>query len=175
MCGDLYVVTFGCLDYAGISLLICGSFAIVTYYSFYCDAFWRQVYLTQIVLFGSVGIVGPWLSFWRSSDFRWGRVLVYTSSAVASAIPIFHYLLVYGLPHHIEPLGWINIAFCYLFGSFIYGSRMPERFFPGKFDILFHSHQFWHVFVVIACMLQYFNSLELLKWRLDHGCLIINK
>ena len=29
----------------------------------------------------------------------------------------------------------------YLTGALIYTTRMPERFFPGKFDIWFQSHQ----------------------------------
>ncbi|XP_041379377.1 progestin and adipoQ receptor family member 3-like, partial [Gigantopelta aegis] len=28
---------------------------------------------------------------------------------------------------------------------FFYSSKIPERFSPGKFDYLFHSHQLFHV------------------------------
>jgi adiponectin receptor len=168
-------VRFVCLDYAGISLLICGSFAILTYYAFYCDVFWRRFYLTQTISVSMVGIIGPFLPYWTAPAFRWGRVSVYTTSAIASAVPSLHYLFVYGIPQRIDVLGWLNVAFCYLLGSFIYGSRMPERFFPGKLDYLFHSHQIWHVFVVLGAVLMYVNGLELLHWRLDHGCSLENQ
>ncbi|GFH23238.1 uncharacterized protein HaLaN_20824 [Haematococcus lacustris] len=29
-------------------------------------------------------------------------------------------------------------------GAGIYAARIPERWFPGKFDILLHSHQIFH-------------------------------
>ena len=37
-----------------------------------------------------------------------------------------------------------------LFTIVFYGGHVPEIFFPGVFDIFFHSHQIFHVVVVIA-------------------------
>lgn len=36
----------------------------------------------------------------------------------------------------------------YGIGFAFYLSKFPESRWPGKFDIWFHSHQWWHVFVV---------------------------
>ena len=41
------------LDYAGISILIAGSCYPPYYYFFYCEPFWRTVYLTFITIFAS--------------------------------------------------------------------------------------------------------------------------
>ena len=30
-------------------------------------------------------------------------------------------------------------------GAIIYANRVPERWFPGKFDLWLHSHQLFHV------------------------------
>ena len=30
-------------------------------------------------------------------------------------------------------------------GALVYAQRVPERWFPGKFDLFFHSHQIFHV------------------------------
>ena len=38
--------------------------------------------------------------------------------------------------------------------SILYGFRFPEAFFPGKFDVFFHSHQIFHVFCTISTLLQ---------------------
>ena len=43
------------LDYAGISILIFGSSVPILYYSFYCQPFWYQLYLT--VLFFECAVV----------------------------------------------------------------------------------------------------------------------
>jgi adiponectin receptor len=38
----------------------------------------------------------------------------------------------------------------YAIGFFFFLTRIPERWFPGAFDVLLHSHQLWHVFVFLA-------------------------
>ena len=53
-------------------------------------------------------------------------------------VPAFHFLITDGF-HKIVVEGsfyWlISMAFLYIFGAFIYAMRIPERFYPGKFDI----------------------------------------
>ena len=34
---------------------------------------------------------------------------------------------------------------CMQSGALVYAQRVPERWFPGKFDLFFHSHQIFHV------------------------------
>jgi hypothetical protein len=36
----------------------------------------------------------------------------------------------------------------------LYGTHFPERLFPGSFDIVGHSHQLFHVFVILGTMTQ---------------------
>lgn len=43
--------------------------------------------------------------------------------------------------------------------------RVPERFKPGAFDIFFHSHQFFHVLVVLAAYVHFQAVFQLLEWR----------
>lgn len=43
----------------------------------------------------------------------------------------------------------------------IYAARVPERFFPGRFDIMFHSHQIFHIFVVVAALIHLSNIQEI--------------
>lgn len=33
-----------------------------------------------------------------------------------------------------------------------YAMRLPERFFPGTFDIFGHSHQIWHILIFISVL-----------------------
>lgn len=37
-----------------------------------------------------------------------------------------------------------------LIGSIFSATRTPERFYPGKFDYLFNSHNIMHMFVVLG-------------------------
>jgi adiponectin receptor len=42
----------------------------------------------------------------------------------------------------------------YVGGAMIYKFKIPERFYPGKFDIWFSSHAIWHVFVLLGALAQ---------------------
>lgn len=56
-------------------------------------------------------------------------------------------------------------------GAFIYAARIPERWMPGKLDLLGHSHQIWHLTVVLAALVHYKAILVLLQWRdASGGC-----
>lgn len=50
-------------------------------------------------------------------------------------------------------------------GAVTYACRIPERWFPGKFDIMGHSHQLWHAAVVLAAWVHYCAMMILLQWR----------
>lgn len=50
-------------------------------------------------------------------------------------------------------------------GAVTYACRIPERWFPGKFDIAGHSHQLWHTAVVLGAWVHYLAMMILLQWR----------
>ena len=37
-------------------------------------------------------------------------------------------------------------------GALVYATRIPERWKPGAFDLMFHSHQLFHVAIIIAAL-----------------------
>ena len=50
--------------------------------------------------------------------------------------PGLHYFYVEGIEHVTNYGVWLlSMAVWYLMGGTIYALRVPERFFPGKFDI----------------------------------------
>jgi hypothetical protein len=50
-------------------------------------------------------------------------------------------------------------------GATTYACRIPERWYPGKFDIMGHSHQLWHAAVVLTAWVHYLAIMILLQWR----------
>ena len=58
------------------------------------------------------------------------------------------------------------MAFLYMAGAFLYAMRIPERFFPGKCDYWFHSHQLFHVLVLAAAFVHYRGITEMAMFRL---------
>lgn len=58
-------------------------------------------------------------------------------------------------------------------GAVIYACRVPERWYPGKFDLAGHSHQLWHAAVVLAAWIHYQAVIILLQWRdASGGCAV---
>lgn len=54
---------------------------------------------------------------------------------------------------------------CTQLGALIYAQRVPERWLPGRFDLLLHSHQIFHLLIVLAALVHYKAVSELLAWR----------
>ncbi|KAK6188260.1 hypothetical protein SNE40_004477 [Patella caerulea] len=49
-----------------------------------------------------------------------------------------------GLGHHIHQMFW------FFLGGFFFGSDIPQRFCPGKCDFLGHSHQLFHICILMT-------------------------
>lgn len=58
-------------------------------------------------------------------------------------------------------------------GALLYGCRIPERFFPGKFDVLFHSHQVFHFLVDVAAFTHFHALVEILIYRTRTGFCVV--
>ena len=57
---------------------------------------------------------------------------------LSGVIPAMHYVIEEGFYNAVNfaALGWLVLmAFLYISGAIIYAVRIPERLFPGKFDI----------------------------------------
>ena len=89
-----------------------------------------------------------------------------------SLAPATHYGIVNGWEKSIEEaaLGWlILMGILYITGALLYACRIPERFFPGKVDIWFHSHQIFHCFVIAGAFVHYHGISIMAMYRLRKG------
>ena len=57
--------------------------------------------------------------------------------------------------------------FWFLLSGFFFSTDIPQRFYPGKFDFLFHSHQIFHVCILIMNLKQIDGIYMDLKLRKD--------
>lgn len=161
------------LDYFGITCLVIGSFVPTCYLAFACQPHLKWAYLAMIFILGSVGLVGPFYSFWTTPEFHSYKMLVYTFMVGSGVFPIIHVNFIMP-PSSSAPfaVGLALEIFLYLVGMLIYIFKAPERFFPGRFDIWFHSHQIWHVFVLLAAMVHFFTVAGMyMHWEtMEHHC-----
>ena len=121
------------LDVFGICLLFAGTAVPVLYYGFYCSIAWRNTYL-------STGVGVPLLAFcmtmsksMMSNEMAHWRAIVFMMVGFVNVFPMIH--LFYILGYH-DFFHTLLIGGClYTLGAIIYALRVPERFFPGWFDL----------------------------------------
>ncbi|RIA89733.1 hemolysin-III related-domain-containing protein [Glomus cerebriforme] len=162
-------------DYVGIVALIFGSICPVIYYGFYCNNIWRIVYFSMIFTFGTATISVAVAHRFRKPEFRWFRTGLFVALGGSSIIPVIHAILLYGVHLSFDVIAlksMIITGALYVFGAFLYGSRIPERLSPGTFDIWGSSHQIFHVFVVLAALNHYYGVIHvMLYWHNEnHEC-----
>ncbi|KAH9504785.1 hypothetical protein Btru_061952 [Bulinus truncatus] len=163
---------FNKLDYCGIALLTIGSFVPWLYYSFYCRLEPKVTYLALIFFLGTICIVVSMWDKFAHPQYRPLRAGVFVALGLSGVIPAMHYVITDGFWHAINyaALGWLVLmALLYIVGAVIYAVRIPERIFPGKFDIWFQSHQIFHVFVLAAAFVHYHGISEIANYRLTLG------
>ncbi|WKY03312.1 hypothetical protein Q1695_004785 [Nippostrongylus brasiliensis] len=163
---------FSKLDYAGITLLIVGSFIPWLYYAFYCRPQPMIIYITMISVLGLLAmIVSLWDKF-AEPQFRPLRATVFVAMGLSALFPAAHLLFVDGLDfmYNKASLTWmLFMGSMYIGGAAIYATRIPERWFPGRCDLWFQSHQLFHTFVVVAAFIHFHAITEMAQKKLMEG------
>ncbi|XP_055678397.1 adiponectin receptor protein [Lutzomyia longipalpis] len=163
---------FSKLDYCGIALLIMGSFVPWLYYGFYCHYQHKLIYLSVVVVLGILSIVVSLWDKFSEPNLRPLRAGVFMSFGLSGIIPAIHYGLMEGWFTQISraSLGWLVLmGLLYILGATFYAARVPERWFPGKCDIWFQSHQIFHVLVIAAAFVHYHGISEMAMYRVTVG------
>ncbi|XP_039366459.1 adiponectin receptor protein 2-like isoform X3 [Mauremys reevesii] len=164
--------TFSKLDYSGITLLIVGSFVPWLYYSFYCSPQPQLIYLIIVCALGITAITVSQSDHFSTPQYRAVRAGVFLGLGLSGLVPTLHFLLAEGPVRAARAgqVGWLLLmALLYILGAVLYAARVPERFFPGKCDIWFNSHQIFHVLVVAGAGVHLHGVSQLQAFRFSLG------
>lgn len=155
------------LDYAGISLMIVSSFFAPIYYAFSCHTSFRFLYLSSISILGLLAIITLLSPALSTPRFRPFRASLFLAMGFSSVVPASHVLFLYwGHPNVLFALACeLATGISYAAGAVFYVSRVPERLKPGAFDIAGHSHQIFHVFVVLGSLVHCVATLLIVDFR----------
>ncbi|KJZ77864.1 hypothetical protein HIM_02501 [Hirsutella minnesotensis 3608] len=165
---------FACVDYTGISLLIAASILTTEYTAFYCDPISRWTYMVLTALLGLGGVVLPWHPTFNGADMAWARVAFYIGLVLTGTMPVLQLLWTHGsdfVVNFYSPI--LESLFVYLSGAIVYGSKIPERWFPGVFDYIGGSHNLWHAAVLGGILFHYVAMQEFFAnafHRAEGGC-----
>lgn len=135
----------------------------------------RLIYLSIVCVLGiSAIIVAQWDRF-ATPKHRQTRAGVFLGLGLSGVVPTMHFTIAEGFVKAttVGQMGWFFLmAVMYITGAGLYAARIPERFFPGKFDIWFQSHQIFHVLVVAAAFVHFYgvSNLQEFRYGLEGGC-----
>ncbi|KAF8783975.1 hypothetical protein HU200_000067 [Digitaria exilis] len=156
------------LDYAGIASLIVTSFYPLAYYSFLCHPSLQRLYMGSITALGAAAATVSLVRAFQAPELRPLRAALFTCMGASGVVPIAHKLVIYGgtSPGAVAS-AWYEALMGALYGVgvVVYAARVPERWAPGRFDLVGHSHQLFHLFVVAGAYAHYLAGVEYLKWR----------
>lgn len=160
-------------DYVGIVSLIVGSFYPSIYYGFYCKPSLQIAYIAGITTLGALTTAVAVMRHFRTPEYRWIRTILFLSLGLSAIIPVAHGIIIYGLVTAFDSmsLGYmLTMGSMYVVGALIYGWRIPERWWPGKFDYFGGSHQIFHCFVVGAAIVHYIGVVRVVRfWHEGNG------
>lgn len=147
---------FACIDYTGISWLVAASLLTLVYNGFYCQPQLIALYSVGVFLLGLTMGVVPWASWFNDPKNRSLRISLFIFMALVGVVPFSHgaYLHGYGRMYTFFAPVFPSLA-SYVAGVVVYAMRFPEKYWPGRFDLVGHSHQTWHVAIVLAIALHY--------------------
>jgi len=160
------------LDYSGIAALITCSCIPCYYFSFYCATFSRYLHIIVLIVLCSLCMVFCLLKRFSTPEFRVVRTVMFVSFGFYSFIPGIQIVVQHGFSYADTAYalsGLLQMASVYVSGAGLYAARIPERFFPGKFDIWASSHQLFHICVLIAACIHYDVINDMVNHRLSIG------
>lgn len=162
------VAKFGnLLDYFGIIILITCSLISIILFAFHDDLLREGIYSVIFLSLGSLCTFFTLDPKFSSPVYRPMRSTIFVLFGLSGILPVIDSLYYLGVEttNKRAGLNWLILeGFFYISGAALYAARVPERFthieedevsllnnpISGMFDIWGHSHQIFHVFVVIA-------------------------
>ncbi|KAM0950435.1 hypothetical protein DsansV1_C04g0041381 [Dioscorea sansibarensis] len=160
------------LDYIGIASLIVTSFYTQVFYSFICFPFFFNLYMSFITVFGAATVIISFLPIFQTARFRNIRATLFFSMGVSGVVPIMHKVIFFSDRPEAMLSAWYELLMgvFYGLGVIIYAARVPERWIPGRFDLVGHSHQLFHLLVLGGAYTHYLAGLVYLSWRDAEVC-----
>ena len=166
-----FVVWWG-VDYVSICLcVLCISV---------CFGRWTFACLPQQQVFFAISECGLFAStiisvlFVASAAVRTGSFILFVAFAVGT--PFIYQLSTkwHGGASSDVPddyiMWWVLNSVFVALGLLVKAAMIPERFWPGKFDIIGSSHQWWHVCITAGNTFVYFAWRSYLRFRAETPC-----
>ncbi|KAJ1732028.1 hypothetical protein LPJ72_003637 [Coemansia sp. Benny D160-2] len=155
-------------DFVGILVLILGSWLPGLYYGYFESRLLMLFYMGMVSALFVAGVVVSISPHLQKPQLRWLRPIVFVSIAFSGIIPVSHHIVVHGIAASARSIGLyhlLGMGGFYVLGTLLYAFNIPERWYPGLFDIVGNSHQLFHCLVFIAALTHYYGIVQAFKWH----------
>ncbi|XP_014551251.1 hypothetical protein COCVIDRAFT_61772, partial [Bipolaris victoriae FI3] len=138
-------------DYLGIVVPLWGTTIASTHFGFRCEpdlCKTYSVFATGAGLACAVTTLHPSFTGTASKGFR---TVTYLLLGLSSFLPIIHGLHLFGWQQMEQRMSlsyYLALGLCHGTGAVTYASRVPEKWYPKRYDLVGSSHQIMHVLVV---------------------------
>lgn len=164
---------FACVDYTGIAWLVAASIWTTVYNCFYCQPNLALFYSFTTLVVGLAGAILPWAEWFNKRENKMLRIAVFLTMCATALAPFTHAAFEHGLAKTMAFFSPIfpSLAF-YIGGLVFYATQFPESWAPGRFDTWGHSHQLWHIGIVLAIVFHYRAALVFHANRFEFSCAV---
>ncbi|XP_077877580.1 progestin and adipoQ receptor family member 3 isoform X3 [Ictidomys tridecemlineatus] len=136
------------LDYAGISIGILGCYVSGVFYAFYCNNYWRQVYLITVLAMILAVFFAQIHPSYLTQQWQRLRSIIFCSVSGYGVIPTLHWVWLNGgigapIVQDFAPRVIVMYVIA-LLAFLFYISKVPERYFPGMKNQGIACHITWH-------------------------------
>lgn len=164
---------FACVDYTGIAWLVAASIWTTVYNCFYCQPNLALFYSFTTLIVGFAGAILPWAEWFNKRENKGWRIAVFLTMCTTALAPFSHAAFEHGFGKTMSFFSPIfpSLAF-YVGGLVFYATQFPESWAPGRFDTWGHSHQLWHIGIVLAIVFHYRAALVFHANRFEFSCAV---
>lgn len=166
-------------DHVGIQLVVCKTMRIFRSYFVFANS----IISSDRTITGR-SLCSKWFCWLWDSSLHFHNIFVYKHDPLmcglhvpcsvvvaAGIIPTYHFgsIVDYSISSSLTIVISLLIMFSfYGTGLVLYAFQIPERRWPGYFDYVFASHQWWHLCVTLAVFSQYIGVFYTFK-RISQG------
>ncbi|KAI8144153.1 hemolysin-III related-domain-containing protein [Fennellomyces sp. T-0311] len=155
-------VICNCIDYVSIVLQGTGSWLPSFYYYFYREPKLQLFYTMAMLACGTATAALMIVPRFQAEKYLGMRTAVFLSFGLSGVVALVHSAILHGVSTLFD-MGFgyaLILGMFYVIGAVFYGARIPERWYPGSFDIWFQSHSIFHMAVVVAVVCYYFSMIQ---------------
>jgi len=153
--------------------MIVGSYFPPLFYGFACSPGWRIVYMVCISSLGVLGITVSTVPVFATPRYRVIRTVFFVCFGCFAVFPVPHLWMSNGWGNFWPiMMGELLMGSLYIIGCVFYATRIPECYYPGKFDCNCSSHVIWHFFSLAAALVQLYVCVLCYETRMASPCQI---